>query len=93
MLGHQATISISGHHYALHNEQLVPQYDIYTYFYYFKHNTLKSPEELLIDFCEVIGEHSGENMAHAIYDTMKMYNLRGKVNHLFLVIYLGDELN
>jgi hypothetical protein len=36
-------------------------------------------EELLIDFRELIGEHSGENMGHAVYDTMKKYGLQGKV--------------
>lgn len=52
------------------------------------------PEELLIDFRELIGEHSGENMAHAVYETIKKYNLQGKVSHSCLVdvIYLGDEL-
>ena len=34
-------------------------------------------EELLIDFCELIGAHSGENLAHAIYDTLNIYNLKG----------------
>lgn len=38
-------------------------------------------EELLIDFRELIGEHSGVNMAHAVYDTMKMYGLRGRVSN------------
>ena len=55
--------------------------------------SLKFPEELLIDFCELIGKHYGANMGHAVHETMKMYNLQGKVNHLFLMIYLGDELN
>jgi hypothetical protein len=38
-------------------------------------------EELLIDFCKLIGEHSGVNMAYAVYDTMKMYGLRGQVSN------------
>ena len=33
------------------------------------------PEELLIDFQELAGEHSGENMAEAMWETMKQYNL------------------
>ena len=36
-------------------------------------------EELLIDFRELIGEHSGENMAEAIWATMELYGLIGKV--------------
>ena len=50
-------------------------------------------KELLIDFCEFISKHSGENMAHAVYETMKMYNLWGKVNPVFLVVYLSFEPN
>ena len=33
------------------------------------------PEELLIDFQELAGEHSGVNMAEAMWETMKQYNL------------------
>jgi hypothetical protein len=36
-------------------------------------------EELLIDFCELIGEHSGENMAEAVWRTMELYGLVGRV--------------
>ncbi|KAF8065126.1 hypothetical protein FPV67DRAFT_1419270, partial [Lyophyllum atratum] len=36
-------------------------------------------EELLIDFCELVGEHSGENMAEAVWGTMKLYGLIGRV--------------
>ncbi|KAI0276554.1 hypothetical protein BC826DRAFT_880705, partial [Russula brevipes] len=32
-------------------------------------------EELLIDFQELIGEHSGENMAKAIWVIMELYGL------------------
>jgi len=52
-------------------------------------HSFQLPEELLIDFHELIGEHSGENMADAVYETMKMYNLQGKVNHLFVIIHVG----
>jgi hypothetical protein len=38
-----------------------------------------SIEELLIDFRELIGPHSGENMAEAIWATMELYGLIGKV--------------
>ena len=37
-------------------------------------------EKLLIDFCELIGEHSGENMAEAIWVMMELYSLIGKVS-------------
>jgi hypothetical protein len=36
-------------------------------------------EELLIDFRELIGPHSGENMAEAVWATMELYGLVGKV--------------
>jgi hypothetical protein len=36
-------------------------------------------EELLIDFRELLGEHSGENMAEAVWATMELYGLVGKV--------------
>jgi hypothetical protein len=31
-------------------------------------------EELLIDFQELQGEHSGENMAEALWETLKQYD-------------------
>ena len=37
-------------------------------------------EELLIDFHELVGEHSGENLAHAVYDTLNLYGLKGHVS-------------
>ena len=37
-------------------------------------------EELLIDFRELIGEHSGENMAEAVYNTLELYGLKEKVS-------------
>ncbi|KIM72123.1 hypothetical protein PILCRDRAFT_745898 [Piloderma croceum F 1598] len=36
-------------------------------------------EELLIDFRGLIGNHSGVNMAHTVYETLKLYGLRGRV--------------
>jgi hypothetical protein len=36
-------------------------------------------EELLIDFQELIGPHSGKNMAEAVWATMELYGLVGKV--------------
>jgi hypothetical protein len=37
-------------------------------------------EELLIDFRELIGQHSGENLASALYDTLTLYGLQGRVS-------------
>jgi hypothetical protein len=37
-------------------------------------------EELLIDFYELIGQHSGENLASAVYDTLTLYGLQGRVS-------------
>jgi len=36
-------------------------------------------EELLIDFRELIGEHSGENMAEAVWETLKRYGIEKRV--------------
>jgi hypothetical protein len=36
-------------------------------------------EELLIDFRELVGEHSGENMAEVIWETLKLYGLHDRV--------------
>lgn len=38
-------------------------------------------EELLIDFRELIGEHSGENMADAVWQTLTTYGIEGRVRH------------
>ncbi|KAJ6487538.1 hypothetical protein DFH09DRAFT_839390, partial [Mycena vulgaris] len=32
-------------------------------------------EELLIDFRELMGEHSGENMAEVVWNTLEIYGL------------------
>jgi hypothetical protein len=37
-------------------------------------------EELLIDFRELVGEHSGENMAEAVWETLKRYGIEGRVS-------------
>ena len=37
-------------------------------------------EELLIYFRELVGEHSGENLAHAVYDTLSLYGLKDRVS-------------
>jgi hypothetical protein len=48
-------------------------------------------EELLIDFCELKGAHTGENMAEAVLKTLKTYGLIGKVN-LKLLHYAASIL-
>ena len=40
-------------------------------------------EELLIDFRELIGEHSGENMAEVVWDTLRRYGLESRVRLRF----------
>ena len=37
-------------------------------------------EELLIDFRELIGSHSGETLATAIWETLELYGLQGQVS-------------
>jgi hypothetical protein len=39
-------------------------------------------EELLIDFQELIGEHSGENMATTVWKTLETYNIQDKVRKI-----------
>ena len=45
-----------------------------------KYYILRLAEELLIDFHELIGEHSGENMMEAVWQTMELYGLIGRVH-------------
>lgn len=35
--------------------------------------------ELLIDFQELIGAHSGENLAEVVWGTLELYGLKGRV--------------
>lgn len=37
-------------------------------------------EECLIDFCELIGAHTGENMANAVWESLDRYGLIGRVS-------------
>ena len=37
-------------------------------------------EELLIDFWELIGAHSGANMVDAVWDTIVLYRFEGQVS-------------
>lgn len=34
---------------------------------------------MLIDFRELVGEHSGENMAEEVWNCIEMYGLEGRV--------------
>jgi hypothetical protein len=48
-------------------------------------------DELLIDFQELIGAHTGENMAEVVWDTLDLYGLKGKVRHYnFNVPFITD---
>jgi hypothetical protein len=38
------------------------------------------PEELLIDFQEIRGAHSGANLANAVWQTIQLYGLEKKVD-------------
>ena len=38
-----------------------------------------SSEELLINFQELLGEHSGENMAAVVWSTLETYDIQNKV--------------
>lgn len=42
--------------------------------------TQLSTEECLIDFRELLGQHTGENIAEAVWDTLCMFGIQGKVN-------------
>ena len=44
-----------------------------------------SIEELLIDFRELIGEHTGENMAEAVWETLTRYDIRDRVSILIAI--------
>ncbi|KAK6984038.1 ribonuclease H-like domain-containing protein [Favolaschia claudopus] len=44
-----------------------------------KLDTQLRSEELLIDFVELIGEHSGENMAEVVWESLDRYGLIGRV--------------
>jgi hypothetical protein len=46
---------------------------------FFLSNTGLVAEELLIDFQELLGKHSGENMAEAIWETLVMYGIEHRV--------------
>ena len=43
-------------------------------------------EELLIDFQELLGEHSGENMADVVWNTLCNYGIENRVRFYKLFI-------
>lgn len=45
---------------------------------------LNCADEFLIDFREIQGAHTGENMADIVWKTMQLYDLPGKVRHCAL---------
>ena len=49
---------------------------------YFNLNTDLTLEELLIDFCELVGEHSGKNMAEAVWETLTCYGIQDQVSFI-----------
>jgi hypothetical protein len=42
------------------------------------------PAELLIDFREIIGQHSGENMAAVVWSTLETYDIHSKVRKIYI---------
>ena len=58
------------------------------------HNTLNAIylEELLIDFCELIREHSSTNLAPTVYETLSFFGLKGQVSWSVCFIYVPTEL-
>ena len=45
-----------------------------------------SSEELLIDFQELRGEHTGKNMAEAVWETLTRYDIQDQVSVLIQAI-------
>ena len=50
---------------------------------YCQHFIDKKIEELLINFHELMGEHSGENMAEAVWETLTKYGISDHVHSPF----------
>ncbi|KAG2740683.1 hypothetical protein P692DRAFT_201727778, partial [Suillus brevipes Sb2] len=46
-------------------------------------------EELFIDPYELVGKHSGENMAQAVFETLDLFGLKGQV----LAIIINNASN
>ena len=54
--------------------------------YYFGSNARSVTEELLVDFREMLGEHSGENIAEAVWETLVTYGIEGRVVIVLLTV-------
>ena len=52
------------------------------------HLLIFESEELLIDFRELQGAHSGENMAEAVWDVLEIYGLIGRVRKNIWYFYI-----
>jgi hypothetical protein len=50
-------------------------------------------EELLIDFHKIIGEHSGKNLAHAVYETQKLYGLKGQASIFYFMLNMIPDMS
>ena len=48
-------------------------------------------DEMLIDFQELIGAHTGENLAEAVWETMQSLGLVGKVCTFITTFLLAKE--
>lgn len=44
--------------------------------------------EVVLDFCEVVGEHSGENLADIVWRTIELYGLQNKVRLYLLKLLI-----
>lgn len=49
-------------------------------------------EEVVIDFKELVGEHSGENMAEVVWSTLKLYKIENKVRTIVMLWLLPQFL-
>ncbi|KAJ6612042.1 hypothetical protein B0H10DRAFT_1808268, partial [Mycena sp. CBHHK59/15] len=48
-------------------------------------------EEMLIDFRELVGEHSGENMAEAVWTTLKIYGIESGYVSLLMAFTMDNN--
>lgn len=47
---------------------------------------MRVSEELMIDFRELLGQHTGENMAEVVWDTFVRYGIEKRVSHLVIQV-------
>lgn len=67
-------------HYVNKNGDLGIYYFIIFLFIRYTKLILSMLEELLIDFCELVGEHSGENMAEVVWESLVRFGIHGRVS-------------